>query len=215
MRRPPPTPRRSRSTTTRSAAATATSSPTPAPTASAAPMPNRSRQMRDNYGFDCNGVRMPATARTTYSATGKLNYTYGTGSRVSLQPGAEPVPGPHLPLHHRLHQQSLHRHGAGLQQPEPAGDAELDPEPVQERRAGAGARRGAVLPAGPHHQRAHSPPRATSSTRDPFGGFIVGGLDFEYDFDNFPVNQELIDNVRRNEGRHHADRREQRQPSTS
>ena len=27
---------------------------------------------------------MPATARSTYSATGKLNYTYGTGSRVSL-----------------------------------------------------------------------------------------------------------------------------------
>ena len=42
------------------------------------------QSLRNNYGFDCNGVRMPATARSTYSMTGKLNYTYGTGSRVSL-----------------------------------------------------------------------------------------------------------------------------------
>jgi len=39
------------------------------------------------------------------------------------------------------------------------------------------------------------------STRDPFGGFIIKGLDFDYDFDNFPVNEELIDNIRRNDGR--------------
>ena len=39
------------------------------------------------------------------------------------------------------------------------------------------------------------------STRDPFMGFIMEGMDFEYDFDNFPVNQGLIDNIRRNQGR--------------
>ena len=38
-------------------------------------------------------------------------------------------------------------------------------------------------------------------TRDPFAGFIIGGLDFEYDFENFPVTRELIDNIRRNDGR--------------
>ena len=32
-------------------------------------------------------------------------------------------------------------------------------------------------------------------------GFIMGGMDFEYDFDNFPVDQALIDNIRRNQGR--------------
>ena len=41
-------------------------------------------EIRNNYGLDCNGVRNPATARTLYSLNGKLNYTYGTGSRVSL-----------------------------------------------------------------------------------------------------------------------------------
>ena len=39
------------------------------------------------------------------------------------------------------------------------------------------------------------------STRDPFMGFIMEGMDFDYDFDNFPVTQGLIDNVRRNQGR--------------
>ena len=39
------------------------------------------------------------------------------------------------------------------------------------------------------------------STRDPFGGFIMEGMEFLYDFDNFPVTQGLIDNVRRNQGR--------------
>ena len=32
-------------------------------------------------------------------------------------------------------------------------------------------------------------------------GFIMGDMDFEYDFDNFPVDQALIDNIRRNQGR--------------
>ena len=40
--------------------------------------------IRNNYGLGCNGVRMPATAKTLYQASGKLNYSYGTGSRVSL-----------------------------------------------------------------------------------------------------------------------------------
>ena len=36
------------------------------------------------------------------------------------------------------------------------------------------------------------------NTRDPFGGFILGGIDFLWDFDNFPLNDELIDNFRNN-----------------
>ena len=38
-------------------------------------------------------------------------------------------------------------------------------------------------------------------TRDPFGGFIIKGMEFDYDFDNFPLTQGLIDNIRRNQGR--------------
>ena len=39
------------------------------------------------------------------------------------------------------------------------------------------------------------------STRDPFMGLIMGGMDFKYNFDNFPVDDELINNVRLNQGR--------------
>ena len=52
------------------------------------------QDIRSNYGLDCNGVRLPATAKTLYTASGKLNYTYGTGSRVSLSLATQPESGP-------------------------------------------------------------------------------------------------------------------------
>ena len=38
----------------------------------------------NNFGLDCQGIRTPYSARTTYNLQGKLNYTFGTGSRISL-----------------------------------------------------------------------------------------------------------------------------------
>ncbi|HKV76387.1 MAG TPA: TonB-dependent receptor [Gemmatimonadales bacterium] len=38
----------------------------------------------DNYGLKCQGVRVPNSASSNYNFLGKLNYTYGTGSRFSL-----------------------------------------------------------------------------------------------------------------------------------
>ncbi len=38
------------------------------------------------------------------------------------------------------------------------------------------------------------------STRDPFGGFIIKPMHFLFDFDNFPITDELVTNFRRNEG---------------
>ena len=37
-----------------------------------------------NYGVDCEGARLPRTGRSSYQASAKLNYTYGTGSRISI-----------------------------------------------------------------------------------------------------------------------------------
>ena len=37
-----------------------------------------------NYGLDCQGIRVPWSNRSTYQLTGKLNYTFGTGSRIAL-----------------------------------------------------------------------------------------------------------------------------------
>jgi len=38
----------------------------------------------NNYGVSCRGVRVPWSGRSTYQLTGKLNYSFGTGSRISL-----------------------------------------------------------------------------------------------------------------------------------
>jgi len=36
------------------------------------------------------------------------------------------------------------------------------------------------------------------SSRNPFGGFMIGKLDFLFDFDNFPLNDDLLNNYRQN-----------------
>ena len=73
-------------TTTRSPAATASQFEN----AGAAGTDDYIQKIRNNFGLDCSGVRLPATARTLYTASGKLNYTYGTGSRVSLSLSHQP-----------------------------------------------------------------------------------------------------------------------------
>ncbi len=69
----PPTPRWSTSTTTRCTAASAA-------TSRAAPTPD----IASNYGVDCQGIRVPSSARSTYQLSGKLNYSFGTGSRLAF-----------------------------------------------------------------------------------------------------------------------------------
>ena len=40
--------------------------------------------IKSNYGLECNGVAANYTGRGSYQATGKLNYTFGRGNRVSF-----------------------------------------------------------------------------------------------------------------------------------
>lgn len=37
-----------------------------------------------NYGLSCQGVRVPNSASSAYQTNAKLNYSYGTGSRIAL-----------------------------------------------------------------------------------------------------------------------------------
>src|SRR5215210_1821925 len=37
-----------------------------------------------NYGVNCQGGRLPGTARSSYQASAKLTYTYGSGSRIAV-----------------------------------------------------------------------------------------------------------------------------------
>src|SRR5262245_7228889 len=158
------------------------------------------QNIRNNYGLDCNGVRLPATARTTYSLNGKLNYTFGTGSRVSLSVAQSRFHGhsSQFPVSYlntlttgTLRGFSNRNRFATLQ---------------WTQNLSKSTERALALDVALSYQQdrtINSPLTIESdlSTRDPFMGFIMGGMDFDYDFDKFPVTQGLIDNVRRNLGR--------------
>ena len=47
----------------------------------------------NNYGVSCQGIRLPGTAVSTYQLQGKLNYSYGTGSRIFLSALASQAQG--------------------------------------------------------------------------------------------------------------------------
>ncbi|HEY7612281.1 MAG TPA: carboxypeptidase regulatory-like domain-containing protein, partial [Gemmatimonadales bacterium] len=156
--------------------------------------------LRNNYGFDCNGVRLPATARSTYSASGKLNYTYGTGSRVSLSLAQSRFHGHTFPFIIGY----VNNLSTGLARGFNNRNRLATLNWTQN--LSKSAERALALDVALSYQqdRTINAPLTVQSdldTRDPFMGFILGGLDFEYNFDNFPVDQALINNVRRNQGR--------------
>ena len=45
---------------------------------------NGNPEIADNFGQDCNGIRVPQSNTSAYQLSGKLNYTYGTGSRIAF-----------------------------------------------------------------------------------------------------------------------------------
>ncbi len=156
--------------------------------------------IRDNYGFDCNGVRLPATARSTYSLTGKLNYTYGTGSRVSLSLAQSRFQGHTAPFIVSY----INNLSTGLLRGFHNRNRLATLNWTQN--LSKSAERALALDVALSYQQdrtINSPLTIESdlSTRDPFGGFIMKGMEFDYGFDNFPVTQGLIDNIRRNQGR--------------
>ena len=40
--------------------------------------------IQSNYGFACQGMRLPVSGQGLYSVNAKLNYSYGTGSRIAI-----------------------------------------------------------------------------------------------------------------------------------
>jgi len=158
------------------------------------------QEIRNNFGVSCSGVRLPATARTTGSLSGKLNYTYGTGSRLSLSLAGSQFQGHSQPFIIGY----INNLSSGM----------LRGFKNQNRLAtlnwtqnlSKSSERALALDVAFSYQqdKTINSPLTTESdlnTRDPFLGMILGGLDFEYDFDNFPITDGLIENVRRNQGR--------------
>lgn len=157
-------------------------------------------RIRNNFGLDCNGVRLPATARTTYAVSGKLNYTYGTGSRVSLSVANSRFHGHSQPFIVGY----INNLSSGMLRGFSNRNRLATLNWTQN--LSKSAERALALDVALSYQQDRTingplTPESDLSTRDPFGGFILKGMNFDYDFDNFPITEQLINNIRRNTGR--------------
>ena len=157
--------------------------------------------IRNNYGLGCNGVRMPATAKTLYQASGKLNYSYGTGSRVSLSLATSRNHGHTFPFivsyYNNLALPGSDRGFLNRNYFATLGWTQ---------NLSKSSERALALDMALSFQqdRTINSPLTTESdlsTRSPFGGFIIKPMHFLFDFDNFPITDALINNVRQNQGR--------------
>jgi hypothetical protein len=153
--------------------------------------------IRSNYGYRCNGVRVPDTPRTQYSGTAKLNYTYGTGSRLSFSLGQSRFQG------HRFDFIISHigRLSAGISRG--FSDQSRLATLTWVQNLSRSAERALALDLALSYQQDRTlDGPITNASRisswSPWGGFLLKPLDFVYDFENFPVDEALIDRVRRN-----------------
>jgi outer membrane receptor for ferrienterochelin and colicin len=145
----------------------------------------------DNYGVDCQGVRVPGSASTVFQATAKLNYTFGSGNRIFLSFNGSRNHG---------------RNGGGFNNPQNITGFRIRNNNFTlgwTQNLTKSADRALALDAYLSYQMDRQvgsilTREAELTTRDPFGGFMLGAIDFLWDFDNFPLNEELINNVRNN-----------------
>jgi outer membrane receptor for ferrienterochelin and colicin len=157
-----------------------------------------------NYGVDCRGIRVPWSARSTYQLTGKLNYTFGTGSRISFTALSSQFQG-------RTFRENLDVPGRLLTY-----GVLYDPANLTGFRNWSNVftlnwtqnltrstERALALETYLSYQqdRTINAPLTSESelgSRDPFGGFMIGPLDFLFNFDNFPIDDQLLRNYRTN-----------------
>jgi hypothetical protein len=145
----------------------------------------------NNYGVDCTGVRSPGSAQTIYTAGAKLQYTFGSGNRIFLTWNGSRNHG---------------RNGGGFNNPQNITGFRVKNNNFTlgwTQNLSKSADRALALDAAIAYQMDRQlgsllTRQGEIDTRDPFGGFIIGGMDFLFDFDNFPLNEELVNNFRNN-----------------
>lgn len=149
--------------------------------------------IRTNYGIACQGIRIPGTPRSTQELDAKLTYFFGAGSRVSLsylrsQNQARDFDYANL-------YNSASRFGAR----DWSDVLTLTWNPNLAR----SAERALAVDVNLSYQQNRSiagplAPASELASRSPFGGFLIHPLGFLFDFDNFPLDRELVENVRLN-----------------
>ncbi len=158
----------------------------------------------NNYGLGCQGVRTPWSNSSTYQLTGKLNYTFGTGSRLAFTALRSQNQG-------RSWSQNSVTGGELLT----AGSL-YDPQNLRAFRNYSNiftlnwtqqltksTERALALDVSLSYQqdRTLAGPMTRESeiaTRDNWGGFNIKPIDFLFNFDNFPLDDQLVENYRQN-----------------
>lgn len=143
-----------------------------------------------NYGLSCQGVRTVWQPNSTYQVQSKLQYTYGTGSRVSVS---------------ALMSRNQNR-GANFSNPINTFGAQTTNRAYilnwTQNLSKSSERALALDVYGSIQQdRAIASPLTAENeieTRDPFGGFLIKPLKFLFDFNSFPIDSQLVENYRNN-----------------
>jgi hypothetical protein len=146
--------------------------------------------IRTNYGIACQGIRTPLSATSSYELQGKLNYTYGLGSRIALSYLGSRNQGRAFDYSNLYNSADTEgwRHWSNI--------LSLSWTPNLRRTAD----RALALETYMSYQEDRQiegplTPETERSTRHPFGGFMLAPLGFLFDFDNFPINAELVENL--------------------
>jgi hypothetical protein len=152
--------------------------------------------IRTNYGLPCQGIRIPSSPASAYELQGKLAYSFGTGSRVWLSYLRSQTQ--ERAFDYANSYNSLSQFGTRAW----SDILTLTWTPNLAR----SAERALALEMYLSYQQDRSissplTPRGELASRDPFGGYLIRPLDFMFDFDNFPLNQKLVENVRLNRQR--------------
>jgi len=147
----------------------------------------------NNYGQDCQGIHLPGTANSNYALQGKLNYTYGAGSRIFLSANASQAQGRNFTYANLYNPQQIFGN---------TGNNEVYTLGWTQNLAKSSAR-ALALDVSLSYQKdqfIQSPLTRESEvdSRNPWGGFMIAPLKYQFDFDNFPLNQELLDNFQQN-----------------
>jgi Carboxypeptidase regulatory-like domain/TonB-dependent Receptor Plug Domain len=158
----------------------------------------------NNYGVSCRGVRVPWSGRSTYQLTGKLNYSFGTGSRISLTGLTSQFQGrsfrENLDIPGRLLTYGVLYDPANLNGFRNTSNV-LTLNWTQN--LSRSTERALALETYLSYQQdktLNGPLTSESElgSRDPFGGFMISPLNFLFNFDNFPLNDDLLNNYREN-----------------
>src|SRR5687768_1526253 len=149
-------------------------------------------EIADNYGIGCQGTRNPRSPTSNYSLQGKLNYSYGSGSRFSVL---------------YLGSQNQTRGGVTFNSNPTNLFGNRSTNRIYQvnwtQNLSKSAERALALDASISYQQdafINSPltPAGELSTRNSFGGFLIAPLDLLFDDESFPVDAALIENFRSN-----------------